>query len=511
MEIAKTIEDYDNELFFIFRFFFAKVYPDKFSNEKLFNSWGKKGNFVIKTLKNIIRKDKKYEKLIGLIDALIDLLSEKNNKGGLQYFSSFDYKIYKNHIYHLLYFRNAIANEIFSLIAFEEKNIYDKIRDSFMEFFVRDDFKFLSDLFELAKYSLNKNANVIEDFFHLINNEDIMTKLISNIHCSLNTRQMDFILSNEYDINEGNKYLNDLKALEMTNDEWLEEIKNTKSDKKAKNKKKNKKKETTQMKSNDANSNPGHDEKQKNKIHQSDNKDNKDNENQKDNKDIKINTQDKIQPYMEENVNNKNISEENSLIKKENECLLTKIDELTKALDSKDTEIKKLRKKLKEDKIEVDNLKTKNEVLELKINMISYRDLIKDIINESFIKLGCSDIGIKYLSDKVNRIKYLLSSSVKNFNLNKGERILYSQFLSLSYITHKNLNYNIHEGLYVHDYSIKNFLKCLEEYSNLFIYEILDESEFDKVQEYLILSKKSKEIQDIIDKLGIKYDDDFKY
>ena len=58
MEIVKSIEDYDDELFLTFRFCFAQIYPDKFKNEKLFNSWGKKCNFVIKTLKNISEKIK---------------------------------------------------------------------------------------------------------------------------------------------------------------------------------------------------------------------------------------------------------------------------------------------------------------------------------------------------------------------------------------------------------------------------------------------------------------------
>ena len=96
--------------------------------------------------------------------------------------------------------------------------------------------------------------------------------------------------------------------------------------------------------------------------------------------------------------------------------LSLQIDELKKQNDKLTKQIEELKKKNEELSKEVENLKMEGlkkeselnnriDILETKINMIYYRDMIKDIINNSFDYFGLENTGYISLGKKVIIIK----------------------------------------------------------------------------------------------------------
>ena len=94
--------------------------------------------------------------------------------------------------------------------------------------------------------------------------------------------------------------------------------------------------------------------------------------------------------------------------------------------------------------------------------MICYRDLIKDIINYSYDFFKLPKDGETNLWNKVKSINNKISLLNKADCLNSNEKKIYADFIYISYLTLKNVNYNIHEGGYVSNYSINNLIQSID-------------------------------------------------
>ena len=240
MEI-KSLKDYDDELFFIFKSAFSMKFQAKFKNIKLYNSWGRKCNFIIKILKNAIyRKKNDIPKIINI---LIEFLSNKESSDGLQYLSSFDYNVYKKHTQEMLTFRNGISSYLFTEINLlydsNTGEIMKRLRDSINLYL--EEYVFLKNLFALLQYSLDSTANTYEEFMLLLNNNNIIEKIIKNKQCVLNNKQIAFLQQQKLDLDNCDNLLKELKKMTLTNEELLADILSSKSQKSKSNKKKNKK------------------------------------------------------------------------------------------------------------------------------------------------------------------------------------------------------------------------------------------------------------------------------
>ena len=237
---------YDNKLFSILKDKFSDKYPGKFANDKLYDTWREKCNFIINFLK-FLAKNSKKKCVKEAISIIMDFLKNKDNKTDLKNLSSFNCEIFDEYKKEILIFRNNLSRELFNLIflyEFEMVNddkILFKIRNSIKEM-IYDYNKILIGLFELVKYCLSDEADIFIEFISLINNNNIMQKIVENKFFALNSKQKDFILNNKFNLKDAFSYLEELKKNVPTNEEILSEImKTTKKNKKKKNKNKNKK------------------------------------------------------------------------------------------------------------------------------------------------------------------------------------------------------------------------------------------------------------------------------
>ena len=237
---------YDNKLFSILKDKFSDKYPGKFANDKLYDTWREKCNFIINFLK-FLAKNSKKKCVKEAISIIMDFLKNKDNKTDLKNLSSFNCEIFDEYKKEILIFRNNLSRELFNLIFLYEFEIVNddkmlfKIRNSIKEM-IYDYNKILIGLFELVKYCLSDEADIFIEFISLINNNNIMQKIVENKFFALNSKQKDFILNNKFNLKDAFSYLEELKKNVPTNEEILSEImKTSKKNKKKKNKNKNKK------------------------------------------------------------------------------------------------------------------------------------------------------------------------------------------------------------------------------------------------------------------------------
>ena len=237
---------YDNKLFSILKDKFSDKYPGKFANDKLYDTWREKCNFIINFLK-FLAKNSKKKCVKEAISIIMDFLKNKDNKTDLKNLSSFNCEIFDEYKKEILIFRNNLSRELFNLIFLYEFEIVNddkilfKIRNKIKEM-IYDYNKIFIGLFELVKYSLSDEADIFIEFISLINNNNIMQKIVENKFFALNSKQKDFILNNKFNLKDAFSYLEELKKNVPTNEEILSEImKTSKKNKKKKNKNKNKK------------------------------------------------------------------------------------------------------------------------------------------------------------------------------------------------------------------------------------------------------------------------------
>ncbi len=76
-------------------------------------------------------------------------------------------------------------------------------------------------------------------------------------------------------------------------------------------------------------------------------------------------------------------------------------------------------------------------------------------------------------------------------------------------MTLKNINYNIHEGGYLINYSINNFVNCLNDYLYLYLYDILKNEKSRRVSEFINVLPKFVNIEAILIKIKYNYEDGF--
>lgn len=170
-------------------------------------------------------------------------------------------------------------------------------------------------------------------------------------------------------------------------------------------------------------------------------------------------------------------------LEKEKKSQLQEIENMKKLFEEKDKlfEERIIQERKRNQKI-VDNLENRIDICEAKIGMIWYRDLIKEIISYSYVFFKLPKDGETNLWNKIKRIKNKISLSNKVDCLNSNEKKNYGYFIHISYLTLKNVNHNIHEGGYVSNYSINNFIDCLKDYLDLYLMEILDGKNNKKLQ-----------------------------
>ena len=344
----------------------------------------------------------------------------------------------------------------------------------------------------------------------LLNNNNIIEKIIKNKQCVLNNKQIAFLQQQKIDLDNCDNLLKELKKMTLTNEELLADILSSKSQKSKSNKKKNKKMQI--MNSNQAplkniNNNLSPDKKVEDSnpanikdikdnsltiqldIEQNKNKDkekegniiiNKNKESISENKEISSQNND-IQ--ISNNYNlvdniNKQISSENNNNESSNLSLQEKvkiIEEQNKILIKKIESYEEKMEKLK------DSFQNKIDILDLKIGMIYYRDLIKDLINYSFNLFKCpEDKNIK-LWKKVKSIKKTIISSKNIIELlDFNERKALSNFIQISFLSLKNVNHNGHEDFFISNYSNEDFIQCFQNYMDLYDVELVKRRKKDK-------------------------------
>ena len=392
MKDVKSLEEYDLRLFDVYKSTFSTKYPDIFSNNKLYNTWGRKCNFIIKSLKNIILSKEKEGQIFNTINLLIKFLSEEDTqcgKNSLQYLSCFNNDFYKEHINEMLEFRNGITSCIFNFISCHEENekynspsIQSQIEE-FLKYFLQK-YDFLKSLYDIVEYSLDsKEANVCEEFLLILNSNDFEKKILDNKHCTLDTKQKAFLSSNKLDLSQSVQYLNNLKSNKLSNEELIEELngpnKNKKDGKKkSKNAKKKKEKKVTNNNIIEIENKKFENSSPISTISNINNNLEKI-ENEKKNQNINI-----VPNRIIDNININLLLEKIDSLEKENKSLLQEIENMKKLFEEKDKlfEERIIQERRRNQQI-VDNLENKIDVCEEKIGMICYRDLIKDIISYS--------------------------------------------------------------------------------------------------------------------------------
>lgn len=528
---AKSLKDYDDELFIEFKKVFCVQFEDKFKNEKLYNTWGRKCNFIIKILKNIQCIKKNDVKKV--INILIEFLSDKESSNGLQYLSSFSNEIYKNYTQKMLAFRNEISSFLFTLINFflvsKKGEIMIEINKSLYNYL--DNYNFLKCLFILIQYSLDSSVDIFEEFMLLLNNNDIIKKIIENKNCTLNYKQKAFLQQQKFDLANCNNLLKELKEITINNEELLLDILSAKNSMEKKKTKKHKSKN---------NNKDNKEENKKTNLNQTPSKNiisnlplkNKNEDynviNEIENSltdQLTINQNEDKEPtnFIYENKNeslieNKENSSKNNDIKKSGNLNLAKT---TNEIPPKDNDNEKVKLIEEQNKMLIEKIKSYDEknqklkdyyqnkidILESQIGMICYRDLIKDLINYSFNYFKCHENKNYALWKKVKSIKNkIISSSNDNATLNSKEREIFSNFINISFIALKNVNYNVHEGFYISNYSIEDFIRCFKNYIDLYDIELLTRRNKNKID-----IPNAEEIKAILNKIHFVDEDDFTY
>lgn len=487
MKDVKSLEDYDIDLFNIYKLTFSTKYPDIFSNKKLYNTWGRKCNFIIKSLKNIILTKEKEGQILNTINLLIEFLSEEDTqcgKNSLQYLSCFNNDFYKEHINEMLEFRNGISSCIFTFISCHEENKKNDIPsiqsqiEEFLNYFLLK-YEFLKSLYNIVEYSLDsKEANICEQFLLILKSNDFEKKILENKHCTLDTKQKAFLSSNKLNLSQSVQYLNNLKSNRLSNEELIEELKNKKDGKKnSKNAKKKKAKKVSNNNIIEVENKKFENSSPINNISNNNNNLEKI-ENEKKNPNISV-----LPNGMIDNIDINLLLEKIDSLEKEKKSQLQEIENMKKLFEEKDKlfEERIIQERKRNQKI-VDNLENRIDICKAKIGMIWYRDLIKDIISYSYDFFKLPKDGETNLWNKIKRIKNKISLSNKVDCLNSNEKKNYGYFIHISYLTLKNVNHNIHEGGYVSNYSINNFIDCLKDYLDLYLMEILDGKNNKKLQ-----------------------------
>ena len=556
---TRSLKEYDDELFFLFKSAFSIKFEAKFKNQKLYNTWGRKCNFIIKILKNAIYTKK--NDIPKIINILIEFLSSKETYDGLQYLSAFDYNVYKNHKQEMLTFRNGISSYLFTEINLlydsNTGEIMKRLKDSLETFF--EEYTFLKNLFGLLQYSLDDSVDIYEEFMLLLNNNNIIEKIIENNKCTLNHKQKAFLQQQNLDLAECDNLLNELKGMTLTNEEMLLDILSTKCPKKKKNKK-NKNKGSKEdnkimnlnptssknaisqlsLEKKDENSAPFTKEDNSStyqlNIEQKKDKESNDiidknkeiiSENEEcENNEINLVNNAAKQISYEDNVNespNLSLQEKVKIIEEQNKILIKKMDSYEllvksyekqvksyeKQVKSYEKKVKSYEKKLESNEEEMvkikDSFQNKIDILDSKIGMICYRDLIKDLINYSFDFFKCPKEKNIKLWRKVEIIEDTMLSSKNNIaSLNNSERKEFSNFINISFLALKNVNHNVHGDLYISNYSIEDFLQCFQNYISLYDVELLKSTK--KVK---IVIPSVKIIKTILNKIGFVGENDF--
>ena len=379
-----NIIEYDIYLFKYFKELFSKKFKDKFSNEKLLNTWGRKCQFLFNFLKKLSKNTTKVSTKKA-IQLLLDFLKNKEQKQGLEYFSSFNYTIFKDYKKEILSFRNMLAGIILKIIyscEFENANfdLLEKI-DNSVQILISQNYKFLIGLYRLLEVCFSPEKKIGLDFISIINNKDITKKIIENGKCTLNSRQKFYIINNQFKLNEHLSYLENLKNTKLSNKELECEILEEKNELKGKGGQKyNKNSKINSIECSNVIEN----------IHKRNNI--IDNSLSQKNNEINFKFQSSLDQNDDLNTKVKFMEKENNELKRKVEFLTQENNELKNNVELLHQKIELLNMELESlksrfDESEANNNKNQNElqnridVLESIISMICYRDLIKEIIN----------------------------------------------------------------------------------------------------------------------------------
>ena len=379
-----NIIEYDTYLFKYFKELFSKKFKDKFSNEKLLNTWGRKCQFLFNFLKKMSKNTTKVSTKKA-IQLLLDFLKNKEQKQGLEYFSSFDYTIFKDYKKEILSFRNMLAGIILKIIyscEFENANfdLLEKI-DNSVQILISQNYKFLIGLYRLLEVCFSPEKKIGLDFISIINNKDITKKIIENGKCTLNSKQKFYIINNQFKLNEHLSYLENLKNTKLSNKELECEILEEKNELNGKGGQKyNKNSKINSIECSNVIEN----------IHKRNNI--IDNSLSQKNNEINFKFQSSLDQNDDLNTKVKFMEKENNELKRkvefltqENNGLKNNVELLHQKIELLNVELESLKSRF--DESEANNNKNQNElqnridVLESIISMICYRDLIKEIIN----------------------------------------------------------------------------------------------------------------------------------
>lgn len=193
-------------------------------------------------------RESQKEEIKNAINILLVFITEKNKKFDLQYLSSFQNDTFKNFFHEMLEFRNRIAVSFFKLILRNEDEKKNEIKlpiftviGEIIDDYLKDQFQFLKCLFDLQKYCLDVNVNIYEEFILLLNNDDIITYIIKNKKCTLNTKQIEFIKTQKIELEKSIPFFDKLKSITISIDEIISEYNAIKPKSKTKKKVKKKK------------------------------------------------------------------------------------------------------------------------------------------------------------------------------------------------------------------------------------------------------------------------------
>lgn len=386
-----NIIEYDTYLFKYFKELFSKKFKDKFSNEKLLNTWGRKCQFLFNFLKKLSKNTTKVSTKKA-IQLLFDFLKNKEQKQGLEYFSSFNYTIFKDYKKEILSFRNMLAGIILKIIyscEFENANfdLLEKI-DNSVQILISQNYKFLIGLYRLLEVCFSPEKKIGLDFISIINNKDITKKIIENGKCTLNSRQKFYIINNQFKLNEHLSYLENLKNTKLSNKELECEILEEKNELNGKGGQKyNKNSKINSIECSNVIEN----------IHKRSNI--IDNSLSQKNNEINFKFQSSLDQNDDLNTKVKFMEKENNELKRKVEFLTQENNELKNNVELLHQKIELLNMELESlksrfDESEANNNKKQNElqnridVLESIISMICYRDLIKEIKSSKIIKIN---------------------------------------------------------------------------------------------------------------------------
>ena len=492
----ETIMEYDEYIFKLLKKIFSKKLPEKFKNEKLYNSWGRKCNFIINFLKILSRNSSKIQ-IKEAISLLLDFITKKENNNSLKYLSSFDCEIFDGFKKEKFIFRNMIAGIFFRLIYKYEFEINDcdkffqNLRDA-IKICITEENKLFIGLFELVQFSLSKKADIYKEFLSIMNSIDILKKISQNSYFILDKKQEQYLLGNKFCLNDYKSYIEKLANSKITNEELLKEIQQSNN---SINKKKKKNFKNIINQSGNCSDNSNIEKDGKKNFDEKDPNLDEDVVNEVDEADVENNQElNKDSKYL-------SLSLQIEKLKKQNDNLTKQIEELKKKNEELSKEVENLKMEGLKKESELNN---RIDILETKINMICYRDMIKDIINYSFDYFGLENTGYISLGKKVKIIK-LCSNDV---SLTKKEKNEFSDFIDLSFLTLVNLNSNVHEGGFVSDFSVENFMKFFERYVELFEFDIIKFSS-NRLLNANKLFPEVNQIISILNKMEFFYKDEF--